>query len=177
MGKIRNKDFENRVLDCMDSLYFMALKLTGRRQDAEDLVQETYRKAFDHSDQLSDMEKCRPWLYAIMVNTWKNWRTKGRRETFLEDLEERMDSDGNPDSYLTNPEKELMNKEIRRVVESGLKQLPSHYRMAVLLSDIEGFTYREISEIMGWPLGTVMSRLSRARHLLTGYLMKYRGKI
>ncbi len=155
----------------------MALKLTGRRQDAQDLVQETYWKAFDRSDQLRDMEKCKPWLYAIMVNTWKNWRTKRSREIFLEDLEGRLDSDGNPDSNQIDPEKELMNKEIISVVESGLNRLLSDYRIAILLSDIEGFTYKEISEIMGWPIGTVMSRLSRARHLLAGYLMKYRGKI
>ena len=172
-----NRDFENRVLDCLDSLYFMALTLTGRRQDAEDLAQETYRKAFDHSNQLRNIEKGRAWLYAIMVNTWKNWRTKGSRETSLEDWEQDLDSDSNRDSYQADPENELMNQEIRSVVESGLKRLSSHYRMTVVLSDIEGFTYKEISEITGWPIGTVMSRLSRARHLLAGYLIKYKGKI
>lgn len=173
----RNRDFENRGLEYLDSLYFMALRLTNSRQDAEDLVQETYRKAFDHSNQLRDMEKCRPWLYAIMVNTWKNLRTKGSRETSLEDWEQGLDSDSNPDSHQPDPENELMNQEVRSVVESGLKRLASHYRMAVVLSDIEGFTYKEISEITGWPIGTVMSRLSRARHLLAGYLIKYKGKI
>ncbi len=176
-GNRKRKYFEKQALNHLKLLYFFALKLTRHREDAEDLVQETYHKAYSCLDQLRDMEKCKPWLYAIMVNTWKNWRTKRSREIFLEDLEERLDSGAGPDSNQIDPEKELMNKEIMSVVGSGLNRLPSHYRMAVLLSDIEGFTYKEISEIMGWPMGTVMSRLSRARRLLAGHLMKYRGKI
>ena len=82
------KAFEKQALNHLDSLYFGALKLTGHREDAEDLVQETYSKAFKHIRQLKDLEKCKQWLYRIMINTWKNWSTKRFREFSPDNLEE-----------------------------------------------------------------------------------------
>ncbi len=180
-GKRKRKYFEKRALSYLDLLYFVALKLTGHREDVEDLVQETYHKAYGRFDQLRDMEKCKPWLYSIMINTWKNWRTKRSREFSPENLEQweaAMDqcAYGNPQCHQTDPESDLLGKEAWTAVESALARLPSDYRMAVILSDIEGFSYKEISELMKWPVGTVMSRLSRARGLLRQFLIKYKGE-
>ncbi len=178
---VGRKYFETQALKHLDSLYFGALKLTGHREDAEDLVQETYSKAFNQVNQLRDLEKCKPWLYRIMINLWKNWRTKRSREIFPENQEYREDStsqhaDGNPQTHQINPEQNLMIKELWKDVESALTRLPSNYRLAVILSDIEGFTYKEISKITEWPLGTVMSSLSRARRQLDHLLIKYKER-
>ncbi len=178
----KRKYFEKRVLGHLDSLYFGALKLTGHREDAEDLVQETCHRAFNHMHQLKDLEKTRPWLYRIMINTWKNWRAKRSVEFSYSNpkpWEEPMpqEANGNPSANRMNPEEDFINKELWRAVESALTHLPSNYRMAVILSDIEGMSYREISEIMEWPIGTVMSRLSRARNLLTRFLNGYKDEL
>jgi RNA polymerase sigma-70 factor (ECF subfamily) len=178
-GKKKRKDFEKQALRLLNSLYFSALKLTGHTEDAEDLVQETYRKAFDHLHQLRDPEKCRPWLYRIMINTWKNLRIKRSREFFpasLEEWEGSMTQYANisPQLHRMDPEAEVIQKELWKAVESALTHLHPNYKMAVILSDIEGFSYKEISELMEWPIGTVMSRLSRARSMLGRILMEYK---
>ncbi len=180
--KKKRKDFEKQALNHLDSLYFGALKLTGYREDAEDLVQETYQKAFNRFNQLKDLEKCRPWLYRIMINTWKNLRRKRSREFFPDNLEEWEGSmtqyaTVNPQLHQVDPEADLIHKELWQAVESALTQLHPNYRMAVILSDIEGFSYKEISELMEWPMGTVMSRLSRARGLLGRILAKYEEEL
>ena len=176
--QVRRKHIERQALSHLDSLYFVALKLTGHRQDAEDLVQETYRKAFDQFNKLRDLEKCKQWLYRIMINTWKNWAIKKSREIFPDNLEEwegamTQDATVSPQSNRMDPEAEVIHKELWEAVESALTHLHPNYRMAVILSDIEGFSYKEISELMEWPMGTVMSRLSRARSLLARILAKY----
>ncbi len=180
MGKLSGrKHFERQALRHLDSLYFAALKVTGHREDAEDLVQETYSKALNYRNHLKDLEKCKPWLYRIMINIWKNLKTKRSREIFPENQEYREDftsqhADGNLQRHQINPEQNLMIKELWKDVESALTRLPSNYRLAVILSDIEGFSYKEISEIMEWPIGTVMSSLSRARRQLGLLLIKYK---
>jgi RNA polymerase sigma-70 factor (ECF subfamily) len=178
-AKKKRKAIEKQALKHLDLLYFAALKLTGHREDAEDLVQETYRKAFNQFNQLRDLEKCRAWLYKIMINTWKNWSTKRSREFFPDNLEEwegamTQYASVSPQSQRMDPEADLIHKELWEAVESALTHLHPNYRMAVILSDIEGFSYKEISELMEWPMGTVMSRLSRARSLLGRILTKYK---
>ncbi len=177
--QVRRKHIERQALSHLDSLYFVALKLTGHRQDAEDLVQETYRKAFDQFNKLRDLEKCKQWLYRIMINTWKNWAIKKSREFFPDNLEEwegamTQHATVSPQSNRMDPEAEVIHKELWEAVESALTHLHPNYRMALILSDIEGFSYKEISELMEWPMGTVMSRLSRARSLLAHILTKYK---
>jgi RNA polymerase sigma-70 factor (ECF subfamily) len=180
MGKLSGrKHFERQALRHLDSLYFAALKVTGCREDAEDLVQETYSKAFNHRNQLKDLEKCKPWLYRIMINIWKNLKTKRSREIFPENQEHWEGSisqyaNGNLRTHQLNPEQDLMAKELWTAVASALTRLSPNYRLAVVLSDIEGFSYKEISEIMEWPIGTVMSSLSRARRQLGLLLIKYK---
>ena len=183
MSKLfRRKHFDRQALRHLDSLYFVALKVTGHRHDAEDLVQETYRKAFDHVNQLRDLKKCKQWLYRIMINTWKNLRTKRSREVFPENQEHwegstSQPADSNPQTHQLNPEENLMIKELWRDVESALTRLSPNYRLAVMLSDMEGFSYKEISQIMEWPMGTVMSNLSRARRQLGRLLIKYKKRL
>ncbi len=177
----KRQKFEKEALCHLDSLYYAALKLAGHQQDAEDLVQETYSKAFSHLNQLRDLLKIKPWLYQIMINTWKNWRSKRSKEVVLDHTEEWEDwliqnAQINPQSHLMNPEKEIIDRELCETVESALMHLPSHYRVVVFLSDIEGFSYKEISEIIGRPIGTVMSRLSRARSHLSHMLKRYKER-
>jgi len=178
-GEKKRKYFEKQVLSQLNFLYFFALKLTGHRENAEDLIQETYHKAYSHLDQLRDIEKWKPWLYSILVNTWKNWRAKRGREFVPDTLEEwegSLDQSayGNPQWKQTDPETDLLGKEVWVIVESALAHLHPDYRMAIILSDIEGFSYKEISEMVEWPIGTVMSRLSRARALLRKFLIQYK---
>jgi RNA polymerase sigma-70 factor (ECF subfamily) len=111
-----------------------------------------------------------------MINTWKNWSTKRSREFFPDNLEEwegtmTQYASVSPQSQRMNPEADLIHKELWEAVESALTHLHPNYRMA---SDIEGFSYKEISELMEWPMGTVMSRLSRARSLLARILTEHK---
>jgi RNA polymerase sigma-70 factor (ECF subfamily) len=175
----RKKNFEIEALSHLDPLYYVALKITGDREDAEDLVQETFYKAFNQASQLKDLEKCKQWLYRIMINVWKNWRGKRSREVFAEYQEHwngplSQYADGSPQMAQKNPEEDLIIEELRRDVESALNRLSPKYRLAIILSDLEGFSYKEISEIMQCPQGTVMSRLARARRYLGRLLKKYK---
>jgi RNA polymerase sigma-70 factor (ECF subfamily) len=179
--RFKKKDFEIQALRHLDSLYFVALKITGHREDAEDLIQETFYKAFNQANQLRDLEKCKQWMYRIMINIWKNWKGKGSREVFVEQQEHwegffSESADGKLQTAQKNPEEDLIIEELRRDVESALNRLSPKYRLAIMLSDIEGFSYKEISEIMECPQGTVMSRLSRARRHLGSLLTKYKER-
>lgn len=178
-GERKRKFFEKQTLSHLNALFFFALKLTRHREDAEDLVQETYHKAYSCLDQLKDPKKWKPWVYSIMINTWKNWRAKKGREFIpdnVEDWERSLEqyAYGNPQLNQADPETDLQGKEMWVIVDSALANLYPDYRTAIILSDIEGFSYKEISEMMEWPIGTVMSRLSRARALLRKSLIKYR---
>ena|SRR3990172_11277368 len=179
IGDRKRKYLEKKSLSHLNLLYFFALKLTGHREEAEDLVQETYRKAYSRCDQLRDLKKWKPWLYSIMVNTWKNWRVTKGREVVTDNLEAWEDAVDqcalvSPQRHQIDPETTMLGKEMWTVLEAALVHLHPDYRMAVILSDIEGFSYKEISEMVEWPLGTVMSRLSRARALLRKSLVKYK---
>jgi RNA polymerase sigma-70 factor (ECF subfamily) len=156
----KKKDFEIQALRHLDSLYFVALKIAGHREDAEDLIQETFYKAFNQANQLRDLEKCKQWMYRIMINIWRNWKGKGSREVFLEHQEHwegplSQWADGNPQMTQKNPEEDLMIEELRRDVESALNRLSPKYRLAIML---------------------VMSRLSRARRHLSSLLTKYKER-
>jgi RNA polymerase sigma-70 factor (ECF subfamily) len=180
--RFRRKYFERQAIRQLDSLYYVALKLTGAREDADDLVQETYYKAFDQFNQLRDLEKCKQWLYRIMINTWKNWAIKRSREVFPENQGHWEDltaqhAAGYPQTHQINPEQNLMIKELWEDVDAALTRLSPNYQWAVILSDIEGFSYKEISKIMKLPMGTVMSTLSRARRQLGHFLIKYKKEI
>ncbi len=162
----------------MSSLFSTAMRLTNNRADAEDLVQETYLKAYRGYGSFQAGTNLRAWLFRIMSNTHINrYRTKQRRpnETELDDLDDfylyrRLH---NPGVTGRSAEDELMELFSEGEVVAAVDALPENYRMAVLLADVEGFAYKEIAEILDIPVGTVMSRLHRGRKALQKELYEF----
>lgn len=155
----------------MASLFSTAMRLTSNRADAEDLVQETYLRAFRSYHTYTEGTNLRAWLFRILTNTHINrYRSKQRRpeETELDDVEEfvlyRKLRDRN--AFGQSAEDELLSVFSEAEVVSAVEALPENYRVAVLLADVEGFAYKEIAEILEIPIGTVMSRLHRGRKRL-----------
>ncbi len=162
----------------MASLYSTAVRLTGNRTDAEDLVQETYLRAYRSYESFTTGTNLRAWLFRILTNTHINrYRARTRRpdETELDDIEDlylyrRLH---NSASYGQSAEDQLMELFSEGEVVDAVEGLPEAYRMAVLLADVEGFSYKEIAEILDIPVGTVMSRLHRGRKALQKELYEF----
>ena len=154
----------------MDAIYAAALRLTRNPSDAEDLVQETYLKAYRGFGGFEDGTNLRAWLYRILTNTFINtYRSKKRRpdETEFDEVEDlylyRRLGGLEAASVGRSAEDELLDWFSEAEVKDALEALPEQFRMAVLLADVEGFSYKEIAEILDVPIGTVMSRLHRGR--------------
>lgn len=155
----------------MASLFSTALRMTQNRQDAEDLVQDTYLRAYRSYASFSEGTNLRAWLFRIMTNAHINrYRSKQRRpdETELDDIDDLYlyRSLNDPGQYSRSAEDELMSLFSEAEVVAAVESLQENYRMAVLLADVEGFAYKEIAEILDIPIGTVMSRLHRGRKAL-----------
>ena len=164
----------------MASLYSAALRMTRNAADAEDLVQETYLKAYRAYDRFEAGTNLKAWMYRILTNTYINsYRKKQRRpdETELDDVEDLYlyrRVGGLEGSILgRSAEDELMDLFGEAEVKDALESLPDHYRLPVLLADVEGFAYKEIAEILDIPIGTVMSRLHRGRKQLQKLLFDF----
>lgn len=166
-----------------DSLYAAAMRMTRNRSDAEDLVQETYLKAFRAYDRFEEGTYLKAWLYRILTNTYINsYRAKRRRpeETDVEDVGElylyRQVSSLERSGAARSAEDVALELFTDDEIKEALESLPENYRYAVMLADVEGFSYKEIAEITDVPIGTVMSRLSRGRaalqKALAGYVQK-----
>jgi RNA polymerase sigma-70 factor (ECF subfamily) len=172
--------FADLAMPYMDALYSAALRMTRNPADAEDLVQETYLRAYRGFGGFKDGTNLKAWLYKILTNTYINiYRAKKRRpqETDFDDVEEfslyrRMGGIEAADTERT-PETEVLDAMPDEVVKEALESLPEQFRMAVLLADVEGFSYKEIAEIMDVPVGTVMSRLHRGRKQLQRRLWEF----
>ncbi len=175
MGKTkaqaRREEFEREALVHLDLLYNTALRMTGNVQDAEDLVQETFVRAYRFFDKFKKGTNCKAWLFKIMKNNFINRFRKRAREPATVSFEQVEEAQGaerqaaaevSAESELSPNLDELVEDDIKNALEG----LPLEFKMAVILSDISGFSYREIAEIMGTPIGTVRSRLSRARGVL-----------
>ncbi|MBI4551268.1 MAG: sigma-70 family RNA polymerase sigma factor [Candidatus Latescibacteria bacterium] len=173
----RRTEFEQVALVYLDSLYNAALRMTGNQPDAEDLVQETYLKAYRFFHRFRKDSNCLAWLFKIMKNSYINRFRQKVREPITVDYETakpvyelaRLESGEIGDS----PEEEVFSKLLDDDVERAVRALPDEFRLVVILSDIEGFQYKEIAEILGCPIGTVRSRLSRGRRLLRKQLWDY----
>lgn len=164
---------EQAALEHIDSLYRTALRMTRNASDAEDLVQEAYLRAFRSLHQFTEGTNLRAWLFRILTNTYINeYRRRQRRPTSssLDDIEEFYLYDHLVDSPVQPPDERPEDVVVERLtidnVIAAIESLPEEFRQVVLLADVEGFAYREIAEIVGIPVGTVMSRLFRARRRL-----------
>ncbi|HEX7019370.1 MAG TPA: sigma-70 family RNA polymerase sigma factor [Gemmatimonadaceae bacterium] len=157
--------FEREALSYLDSLYGTALRLTRRPADAEDLVQDTYLKAFRAAHQFERGTNLKAWLYTILHNTWRNMRRHAGRSPIDVDSEA-VDRAANGAETERSPEELLARATLDADLQEALDSLPGVFRQAVWLRDVEEFTYAEIAEMIGVPIGTVMSRISRGRRLL-----------
>jgi len=171
---------EEEALQQVDSLYRTALRMTRNPQDAEDLVQETYYRAFRSAHQFQPGTNLRAWLFKILTNSFINQyrkRARNPQSTSLDDVEDfylynhLVDSGVQPES--TDPEATVIDQFAEADVIQALEQLPLEFRQVVLLADVEGFAYKEIADIVGIPVGTVMSRLHRGRRRLQKQLWDY----
>ena len=169
---VHRQDFGQQLLAELDALYRTARYLTGDAHLAEDIVHDVIVKALKARHKLRAGASLRPWLFAILRNTViDHYRQQGRkfRQISLESLGEENEptlSDGPIDIAILN---QVLDEEI----EKALAQLPEEMRLAILLADVEGLSYKEISQVLQWPAGTVMSRLHRGRQKLRKYLKKY----
>jgi RNA polymerase sigma-70 factor, ECF subfamily len=176
----RERQFTDQAFQHMPALYSAALRMTRSPADAEDLVQETFLKAFRAWDSYQQGSNLKAWLYRILTNTFINsYRAKKRRpeQTEIEEVE---------DLYLyrrlggleaaaagRSAEDEVMDLFTDGDVKAAMEALPENFRMPVLLADVEGFSYKEIAEILDIPIGTVMSRLHRGRKALQKALLDF----
>jgi RNA polymerase sigma-70 factor, ECF subfamily len=164
----------------MPSLYSAALRMTRNPQDAEDLVQETYLKAYRAFPGFQEGTYLKAWLYKILTNTFINsYRAKRRRpeETDIEDVEDlylyrRLASTESGD-VSRSAEEDFLDRFTDDEVKTAVESLPEAFRIAVILADVEGFSYKEIADIMDVPIGTVMSRLHRGRRALQKALAQF----
>jgi len=173
----KRKSFDAQALPHMDALFRTALRMTKNTNDAEDLVQETYVKAYRFWEKFEPGSNARAWLFKIMTNVFINeYRSKSRTPTAV-------NVDELDDNFLygqlatsapaDDPEKKLFAKIFDEDVKRAIENLPEDFRLVVVLSFIEGFSYQEIAEIADLQLGTVKSRLHRGRKLLQKELLDY----
>ncbi|MDO5672203.1 MAG: sigma-70 family RNA polymerase sigma factor [Actinomycetaceae bacterium] len=174
----RTQRFTAEALPLLDKMYSAALRMTRNPADAEDLVQETFAKAFAAFHQFKPGTNLSAWMYRILTNTYINIYRKKQREPQQTDAEtvedwQQLKASQHMARGLRSAETEALDRLPDSEIKEALADLPQDYRMAVYLADIEGFSYKEIAEIMETPLGTVMSRLHRGRGILRERLTDY----
>lgn len=169
--------FEREALGHMDALYGTALRLTRSEADAEDLVQDTFVRAYRFYDRFEAGTNVKAWLFRILTNTFINrYRRRTRERVALETPQASTVGDGVMSRAvmlaLTEPVSTAERPLLAQEIERALEELPEDYRTVVLLADVEELSYREIADVVGCPIGTVMSRLHRARRVLQTRLLE-----
>lgn len=170
--------FERDALPYLDQLYGAAMRMTRNPSDAEDLVQETFTKAFAAFDSYTDGTNLKAWLFRILTNTYINSYRKKQREPHQSSADDLLDwqlaeAESHTSTGLRSAEMEALDRLADADIVEAMAALPEEFRLAVYLADVEGFPYKEIAEIMETPVGTVMSRLHRGRKLLREALADY----
>jgi RNA polymerase sigma-70 factor (ECF subfamily) len=164
--------FTGGTLPLLDSLYASALRMTRNPADAEDLVQETMLRAYRSFDRFEPGTNLKAWLFRIMTNAYINTYRKKQREPKkvsadeIEDFDLYQELKDHDDQFSQTPERIVLDSLVDSDIIDAIDDLPEQFRLAVVLSDVEGFSYAEMAEIMDVPLGTVMSRLHRGRKAL-----------
>jgi RNA polymerase sigma-70 factor (ECF subfamily) len=170
-------DFEAAAVPFVDALYNTALRMTRNPQDAEDLVQETYLKAYKYYDKFTEGTNFKAWLFRILKNTFINNYRKRQQEppqNAFDEIEDVFETQVSSESgSIPNPEEDALENVLDEDVQRALDALPDEYRMVVILADLEDFSYQEIADILEIPVGTVMSRLYRARRRLEAEMLRY----
>ena len=177
----KKKAIREEALVHVDALFGVGLRLTKNEKDAEDLVQDTYLKAFTHFDKYKRGTNCKAWLFKILTNTFINrYRKKSKEKLHLIDenehrplAERAVAPPENPLEQGALSEEDWYRKLFSDNVKQALEEIPTDFRMVVLLADLHDFSYKETADIMGCPIGTVMSRLYRGRRLLAAKLADY----
>ena len=170
--------FEEQAMEHIDKLYAHAMRKTGNRVDANDLVQETYLKAFAAFDQFQQGTNIKAWLHRILENTYINQYRKLQNQPYYSPLEELEDwqlgdAESRTATSSRSAEAEAIDHLPASAVKDALQAIPEDFRAAVYLVDVEGYSYQEVADIMDTPTGTVMSRLHRGRKLLREQLADY----
>ena len=169
--------FERDALPFLDALYSAALRMTKNPENAEDLVQETYAKAFTSFHQFTEGTNLRAWLYRILTTTFINIYRKEQRQPLIADGEIEEWQIAEAATHTSDQGKSAEVEALEQLPDSDIKnalqELPEEFRLAVYFADVEGFSYKEVAEILNIPPGTVMSRLHRGRKLLRESLADY----
>ncbi len=173
----RKKRFERDALQYMNQLYAAAMRYTKNPEDAQDLVQDTYAKAYTSFHQFEPGTNLKAWLYRVLTTTFINTYRKDQRRPQTSDSELEDWQIAEASSHTSDLGKSTEDVVLENLPDSDIKnalaEIPEEFRMAVFLADVEGFSYKEIAEIVGVPAGTVMSRLHRGRKQLREKLTDY----
>ncbi len=175
-----NRVFEEEFLPEIDALYTFAYHLTYNEEDANDLVQETYLKAYRFIDKYIEGTNAKAWLFKILKNAFINqYRRKTKQPTKVdfEEIASFHDEEDSSYSGYSDLREEMFQHMMGDEVTTAINSLPVDFRVVILLCDIEGFTYEEISKIVDIPIGTVRSRLHRARNMLKEKLYEYANSL
>jgi RNA polymerase sigma-70 factor (ECF subfamily) len=176
VNNIQEDVFTNETLPHRNALYNYALKISGNSDDAQDLVQETYYKAYRHFDKFQSGTNSKAWMFMILKNSFINDYRKSKREPYKLDYEQIQNFYENVKSdraQENNLDKDFYNDLLDDELTQAIDQLPVKMREVFLLCDLDGNSYEETAELVGCPVGTVRSRLHRARHMLQETLMDY----